>query len=90
MFSMVQARSRGGAHETHRRNYVGPAGSKYDMLPRCYAERDYQIALNVAASIKSHPGSSIVALTGADRRGELLRHLILWFGDSIALQAMKD
>ena len=65
------------------------AGSKYDMLPRFYAVRDWQIALNVAASIKSHPGSSIVVLTGADHRGELLRHLKLWFGDSISPQAVK-
>src|SRR5262249_11710043 len=53
------------------------AGTKYDVLPRFYAERDFQIALNIAAAIKAHPGANIVILTGADHRSELLRHLKL-------------
>jgi hypothetical protein len=65
------------------------AGTKYDILPRFYAARDFQVALNVAAAIKAHPGANIVVLTGADHRGEMLRHLRLWFGNSIQLLPVK-
>ena len=65
------------------------AGTKYEVLPRFYAERDFQLALNVAAAIKAHPGSNIVILTGADHRGEMVRHLRLWFADSVRLLPVK-
>jgi hypothetical protein len=73
----------------YARQAVLYAGTKYDLLPRFYAERDFQLALNVAATIKAHPGSNIVVLTGADHRGELVRHLKLWFGDSVQLLPVK-
>jgi hypothetical protein len=65
------------------------AGTKYDVLPRFYAERDFQLALNVAAEIKAHPGSNVAILTGADHRGEMIRHLQLWFGGSVQFLPVK-
>jgi hypothetical protein len=65
------------------------AGTRYDVLPRFYAERDFQLALNVAAAIKAHSGANIVIVTGADHRGEMVRHLRQWFGGSIQLLPVK-
>lgn len=74
---------------SYARMAVRYAGTKYEMLPRFYAERDFQLALNVAAEIKAHPGANIVILTGADHRSEMVRHLTLWFGDSIQLLPVR-
>ncbi len=66
------------------------AGTPYELLPRFYAERDFQIAINISAAIKAHPGANIVVLTGADHRSALLKHLQSWFGRKIVLQPVTQ